>query len=893
MSKIFPVENNFTAGILSPLAQARVDTKAYANGLKQCENFIILPHGGVVRRGGFAKIAQAKTDAGTARLIPFMFSTSPENSYVLEFDGTAGAEVIRVYSSAGAYVTEVDASSWFDAADVLNIRYAQSADVLYMVDGVHKVHKLTRSGTVAAPSFALTEANLVGNPYSSAVKKSLKIYRINYAVWATWAGSNGISYANASTFASLFRDDTQYAFLEKSCELEDSTYGILFGEPISSSSEYNNEDDTWKKFIGDSSSTIYKNLTTHNSTYNYAFDISSTIYAPSADEYHFGLNCDSMGDLSVDEKIVVNARSAIGASSIRTLKSKDNPAEFSEKGSIQLTQGSHPINARFTVHSNSSWSPSRWGIGVAWRRGYGPYYNGTTNNGTGNALLSYDYNVDNSDWHGNTVFEIKIKASPNGTKFGWTWREMTTHPEDMTAEWPSESVQESTWNTKSPVGWAVKPTDADGADWSTSSGSMYELKSHPSAPTYMFGAFYMPSATQIAGDSWIIRVGFQPIPSSWFRNTPVSGEAYYPSNITFHQNRMWLAGFSGLPLVRASKTGDFENFDIGANDNDALEFSIASAKIDTVRWMKSGRKMILGTTGSEYVVDASSGVITPSDIMVIPHTFYGSDKVDPVQVENSILFVEKNGVRIRDYVYRYDTDGYIGDDQSIISYEEIKDGIKEMVFQQAGQVGFVKTWTMNIPPVNIVWVVTDQNQLKAFTFEKQHNVIAWHKHTLGTLSTAAQVQSIAVIPGTGGDDELWALVSRPSHRWIERLGKTISHDSNGGSEAASFTATLETLPLLMDNEGQTIRSFKKRWVRVNAVIYAGQNISFAEGSETFATEKQTLDAATTAGQNDVDAGSTGWDTESTLVFKSEPDASDICYPCVITAIHGKVQINES
>jgi hypothetical protein len=354
---------------------------------------------------------------------------------------------------------------------------------------------------------------------------------------------------------------------------------------------------------------------------------------------------------------------------------------------------------------------------------------------------------------------------------------------------------------------------------------------------------------------------------------------------------MWL-GFNGIPLIRASKTGDFENFERGSNANEALEFTIASGRIDTLRWIKSGRKLIVGTLGAEYVIDSSGGVITPDDILVVPHTFYGSKFVDPIQVENSLIFVEKNGVKLRDYYYRYDVDGYFGDDQSILSYEEIKDGVKEIVYQQAGLVGYVGTWgnSITIPPINLIWIVTDNHRLVGITFEKNHNVIAWHEHDLG-----GDVHSIAVIPGSGNADELWALVERDTHRWIERLSNTADHDSDGGTDEEPFDATAELLPVLFDEKGQTIQDYKKRFVNISAKIYAGQGISVAEGSETFASASQLFDTVSITGPENVTVSGTGWDEDVTLVLKSEPTTiagSTFAYPAIIMDVHGKMVINE-
>ena len=85
MSKklFFPIQTNFTAGQLSPRLHGRVDINKYNNGLKTQKNAYSLPHGGVVRRGGFRYVANVKTNSKKVRLVRFEFSIT--QAYIIEF----------------------------------------------------------------------------------------------------------------------------------------------------------------------------------------------------------------------------------------------------------------------------------------------------------------------------------------------------------------------------------------------------------------------------------------------------------------------------------------------------------------------------------------------------------------------------------------------------------------------------------------------------------------------------------------------------------------------------------------------------------------------------------------------------------------------------------------
>lgn len=90
-----PLQTSFIGGELSPSLEGRVDIDRYASGLATCENFMVLPQGGVVKRAGFEYIADAKYPDKKCRLIPFLFND--EQAYVLEI----GAGYGRVYTQGG------------------------------------------------------------------------------------------------------------------------------------------------------------------------------------------------------------------------------------------------------------------------------------------------------------------------------------------------------------------------------------------------------------------------------------------------------------------------------------------------------------------------------------------------------------------------------------------------------------------------------------------------------------------------------------------------------------------------------------------------------------------------------------------------------------------------
>ena len=150
---------SFTAGELSPGMQGRTDFAKYFNGCTRLENFVVLPHGPVTRRPGTYYVCSIKTSSAKSRLIPFEFST--EQTYILEF----GNQYIRFFKDNGQITSGGSAyeiSSPYLTAELFDIKFAQSADVMYLVHKNHKPRKLSRTGHT---SWSLTEVEFTDGPY--------------------------------------------------------------------------------------------------------------------------------------------------------------------------------------------------------------------------------------------------------------------------------------------------------------------------------------------------------------------------------------------------------------------------------------------------------------------------------------------------------------------------------------------------------------------------------------------------------------------------------------------------------------------------------------------------------------------------------------------------------
>ena len=165
MADSSPIFTNFTSGELSPRLNGRIDMDKYYNGASTISNFVVLMHGGLTKRPGTRFIREIKTSSGSnsgARLVPFVFSKT--QAYVLEF----GHNYIRFYKDEGIIVssgtTPYEIATTYTAAQLDELEFVQSADILYIVHGSHEPAKLSRTGHTA---WTLTDVDFKDGPYNA------------------------------------------------------------------------------------------------------------------------------------------------------------------------------------------------------------------------------------------------------------------------------------------------------------------------------------------------------------------------------------------------------------------------------------------------------------------------------------------------------------------------------------------------------------------------------------------------------------------------------------------------------------------------------------------------------------------------------------------------------
>ena len=211
--------------------------------------------------------------------------------------------------------------------------------------------------------------------------------------------------------------------------------------------------------------------------------------------------------------------------------------------------------------------------------------------------------------------------------------------------------------------------------------------------------------------------------TAWYLGS-FSDTTGFPSCVTFFEQRLGFAATLSNPqTVYFSKSGDYENMDANiagtVADDDAIIYTIASNQVNAIRFMSATRTLIIGTAGGEFAVSGGGddSSVTPTNILIKKQTNNGGANVDAVAVGNATLFLQRAKRKIRELAYNFDVDGYSSPDLTILAEHVTSGGITQMAFQ--GE------------PLSILWCVRGDGELAALTYQREQEVVAWHRHIFG------------------------------------------------------------------------------------------------------------------------------------------------------------------
>ena len=256
----------------------------------------------------------------------------------------------------------------------------------------------------------------------------------------------------------------------------------------------------------------------------------------------------------------------------------------------------------------------------------------------------------------------------------------------------------------------------------------------------------------------------------------------HPSCVTFFEQRLVFASTTDEPqTLFFSRVNNYEDFEDDRNgtvtDLSAMTYTIASNRVNTIRYLSAQRSLIAGTTGGEFVVSASGTTqpITPTNIQIQRQTSYGTANVDAIQVANVTMFLQRAKRKIRELTYSFDFDSYVAPDMTILAENITESGVKELSYQQE--------------PESIIWGTREDGKLIGLTYQRAEDVVGWHIHEVGGSfgsDSFAHVENIATIPGDADEDDLYMVVKRTVNGSTRRYVEYLTNYDYGDSITDAF-----------------------------------------------------------------------------------------------------------
>lgn len=235
----------------------------------------------------------------------------------------------------------------------------------------------------------------------------------------------------------------------------------------------------------------------------------------------------------------------------------------------------------------------------------------------------------------------------------------------------------------------------------------------------------------------------------------------YPRTVTFFEDRLIWAGTTANPQTCwASRPGRYDDHATFDDDDSALVFTLSSS--EPIQWMRDSNGLVIGTSGSEFSTERNSTEpLSAENVNTIrQRSQYGSRLgVAPLLIENVVVFVQARGLKLRELVFDESQGGLVASDLTRLA-------------DHLSGLGLVKEMSFAGEPFRTLWCVLSTGVFLGFSYERDEQVFAWHRHSFG--GTASKVVSAAVIPHPIGDQEqTWLLVERTiggvAKRYVERI----------------------------------------------------------------------------------------------------------------------------
>lgn len=674
MSNIKTLQRSFSGGEVSPEMFGRIDDVKYQSGAAKMRNFIAKPQGPAANRPGLQFVRAVKDSTKKVRLIPFTYSTT--QTMVIEL----GAGYFRFHTQGSTVMNgsvPYELSNPYAEADLFDIHYVQSADVLTLVHHNHPPKELKRLGATDWTLTDISFSTTVTSPSDVTVTAhgedtTTDAVEMKYVV--TTIAADGISESEQSAVATV----TQNIY-------RTGNYNTISWSSVSNASRY---------YVYKQQGGIYGYLgnttdTTINDD-NIAPDLSRT---PPTYDIAFRPN-------GIESVPVTSGGSNYGTTytggAITGVGVTAGGYGYTSNAYVQISDPTGS-GATFTPVINSS----------------GTITAITVNSGGLNysnpAISIIDPGIESSGGSGAQIGTINISPRDNSVVL---------------------SVTDST-GTGAKLAAVV-----DG-------GVITRINVIDPGQNYTSPVINITTASGGSGANL---------------GTPILTGTDYPGAVSYFEQRRCFAGTLNQPQnIWMTRSGTESNmsYSLPIRDDDRISFRVAAREANTIRHIVPLTQLLLLTSSAEWrVTSINSDAITPTTISVRPQSYIGASNVQPVIINNNLIYVASRGGHVRECSYSWQASGFITGDLSIRSAHLFDNlDVSDMAYSKA--------------PFPIVWFISNNGKLLGLTYIPEQQIGSWHQH-----DTDGLFESCTVV-AEGNEDILYVVVKRTingsSVRYVERL----------------------------------------------------------------------------------------------------------------------------
>lgn len=614
------LQNNFTTGEISPQVRARIDLSKYEGACKLIKNAIPMAQGGVTKRPGTLYVDEAEDGF----LIPFAYSET--QTYALLFMNYK----IRFYTNGGVVKTGdgpndpiYELATEYPLADLAELKFAQTMDMMYLVHPNHPPRKLCRYGHANWEIENVQFVPSIESPEWGEMKRT------------GWPDPTPTGYLETTTEYKVAAVNVDGEESMPSPALEVNTLSTwpqgaritLKWEPVPEAVRYEVYKNAhgWFEWAGSTQETEFvdDNIEADGSVspkeYRNPFEAPTAPVAPTVTGGTAGVQGEDSFDVCVTAVNTGGAESMPSATTTTVTVSGETVTLNAETpDDIELYN--------FYIRRNGG----QWSCTTQVPDTTNPYKLLTTFDGE---TVVAEYLYDNS--YTGKYFRWKLTGSPSGT-----------HTTPLYTKRKKATSRNALWKD----------------------------------PTCTIPTTRKKILKRIDGGN----VTFE-MPVNTHRGEPPTSVGCYPGAVGIYQQRLMFGRTDRNPqTVWMSETGAYNSMAVShpLRDDSAITVMVDTRKRNEIRHFVSLSDAFVFTDATEFRMTDKDGVITPGTIGFRPQSYWGSSHVPPIVVGTTILMVDGTGRVVRDVHYNLQEDGYSGDNRSILAEHLFLKPIRDWSYQQ-------------------------------------------------------------------------------------------------------------------------------------------------------------------------------------------------------------------